>query len=579
MSSPLAPRLRNGLRRFEVTDLLLAALVGLVVVAIAPSSFAPRWTPRAVLYLGIAPAGTVALYRLLRIRDRAAVAATAFLAVAVVAALVSSSPLRSILPTYYRHESVTFWLAALGVWALVRTRSSAGGRLVEHAFVVAVGVTILAGIVQLIVDARTGTFAMIGRRASGLSLNPVYFGGLSAGAMAWCARTLHGEGEPAHRGGVTGLLVLSTIGVWISGSRIALLSVIFVLTIALVRDPRRTARFVAPSAALGIALGEFARWLNRTMSGGSTTSATGRLGGAEVASGLGVRREVWGFDLAAFWRRPVLGHGAGNHASAIQPHHTADFVARTDPDELLNNWSDAHNIVLELLVVVGVVGLVAAVAFIAVQLRSLAGPAAWAATAISLTWLLQPVSLVTLIPVLALVGAAWSSRPERPILTEPQTPSRSAVVSMLLGVLAAGWLIVGDTLLLRAEEERTISAGQLAAAWWWHDPMSAREAAVLGLREAVTSGDPSDAEAVLELARATTARDPQLAFWWVHRGDIESIFDRDAEARSSYERALEHLPWSPVALASLLELEDDPARRLDLERRLDQVTESNDRDR
>ncbi len=566
MSTSLEHRIRSAFRRVGPGDIAAAAVVAVAVVAFFPPAFAPRWTPRALPYLAVAPIAVVSLVRLVRRRDRAAVAAAVFIGVAVLSALLSAAPARSLLPVYYRHESALAWTAAIGTWAFVRMRRSSGRRLVERAFVGAVVASVVVGVLQLAADVQSGSLALVSARASGLSLNPVYLGAVAAGALMWSVRRRLATNATLGVDPDAMVIAVSMVGVWISGSRIALLVVLAALAAATAveRAIMPMLMRVGPWLAAGLVGGELTRWFNRSVSGGSSVNTGERLGSDQVASGFGVRFEVWGFDLSAFGRRPLLGHGPGSHANAVQPHLTPDFVDRTDPDDLLNNWTDAHNVVIELLVSVGAIGLIAAVVFAFVAARIARGPAAWAAGAIATTWLLQPVSFVTLLPVLALLGAASPIGAEVP---RPLTRSgRLAIVAA--GIALSAWLVGADVLLERADERRTIDSGELAAAWWWHDPMSAREAAVLGLREAVVGGADDDREAVLDLIASMTDRDPELAFWWVQRGDIERIFDLDQRALDSYRRALDIQPWSPAAIDSLLELERDPEVVAELERRL-----------
>ena len=564
---------RFGTPTFQPTDVVLAAIVGVVVIAFFPSAFIPRWTPRAVVYLAVLPWGILGLSSLVRRRDRAAIAAAGFIAAATVSALLAPGTFRSLLPSYYRHASVATWLAALGVWALAQQGSDDRRRLIQRSFVASLCLSVFVGVMQIGLDLDSGSLAMIGNRASGLTHNPVYLGALAAGAVAWCVRVMLTEDDVAFsRGGMKFVLTVSMLGLWIAGTRVAFPVVLIAMIAALVRSPRHFARNIAPWAVAGVVIGESVRLVNRIVFGGASTGATDRLGGSQVASGLGVRLEVWRFDLAAFARRPLFGHGPGQHPNAIQPHMTAEYASRTRPDRLRNNWLDAHNVVIELAVTVGVVGLLAALVFAAFHRRTVGGPGLWAAMAIIATWLMQPVSLFTMIPAMALLGSARTpagSDGDRPPLISVLR-GRGVPIVAALGFVCAGWLISADTLLVD-DDERDVASGETIASLWWHDPMSAWEGAVLGLREAVDSGDPDDRERVLALAREMTERDPAFAFWWVQRGDIELVFGLEDEAWDSYERALEIQPWSRVAMVSILDFETDINRRAELQTRIGEL--------
>ncbi len=566
MSATLIRPTVERFRTVRAGNVALAVLVAACVLLIFPQASAPRWSPRVVLYLVVLPWGVTALVRLARLRDRAAVAAGAVLLAACVAAAFAAAPFRSILPVYYRNGSVVIWAAALGVWAIARSRDSEGRTLLERVFVGATTFSIVVGVVQLIADVNSGALAMVADRASGLSQNPVYFGAFAVGAFAWwVAQRLQGSDLGGRL--VSAGLAWSVLGLWISGSRIAFLAAVGTVLFAAWRSLRLTAVGIVPWVVVGVVAGELARWFNRSISSGSTAGTADRLSGSQVASGLTVRLDVWRFGWSAFGRRPIVGHGPGNHANAIQSHIDPEFASTVDIDDFAGVWPDAHNIVLELLVTVGVVGLIAVGAFVAVQFRLLNGPAAWAVAAMTATWLMQPMSVVSLLPVLAMLGVASRRAGDGgPTLSPMQPGLRNAVA--VVGVLAAAWLIVTDALLVRVDDTRSIADGELVAAVWWHDPNTAHGGAVGGLREAVLSDDPEDAARILDLAREITERDPSLAFWWMRRGDLERIFELDADARRSYERAHELLPWSRSAILAVLDDENRPDERAELERRL-----------
>ena len=534
----------------------LAVFVALVVVATLPEGYATNWSTRAGLYLVAAPIGLVVLVRLAARGDRLARVGLAFVGAAVVSALLAPTPARSLLPVHSGHESVVFFAAGLGAWAVARTLGEGGRTIVQWAFVGSVLASIAAAVLQLLFDVSDGPMALVGGRPEGLSLNPVYLGSLSAGCAAWCAGSLCREATSRWWSAALGVAAL---GVWISGSRISLLALVCVVVASLVRGWLR----VVPVVVLPVVVGVLAGDLLRRVPDQSRDLA-GRLGGGAVASGLGVRREVWGFDLEAFVERPLFGYGPGRHTNAIESHYTAEFVARTDPDQFLNGWTDAHNIGIELLVTVGVVGLVLAVAFAVLNMRVARGPAAWAAGAAALSWLLQPVGMVTLIPVAALLGTAVGplGGDRRGTPPAPMATAWRLVVAAV-AVVAGLWFVASDVMLSRAAAQQTAATSDRAATLWFHDAGGAHDAAFYAVRGGFA--DPVARRRVLDLAAAATDREPDLAYWWIRRGQVESRFDRPDAARRSFERALSLQPWSRAGLASLVDLLDpaEDAERID----------------
>ena len=517
--------------RLSPANLAVAGLVGSVVVAVFPAAYAPVWSPRAFLYTIAVPAGVVALVRLVRSGDHPARWAASFLLVAASSALVSANPAGSMMTMLYRHESVVIFVATLGTWALARTRVAAGVAMIEHVFVGTVLLSTFAGVVQLVVGVRHGEFALIGSRASGLSLNPVYLGALSAGCVAWASAGLV-ESVTRWR---QAIVVVASLGVWISGSRIALGAAVLATLVMGIRSFVPLLRFVVPAQLGGFVLG----WVARSVSPGAGPDVAERLGSGAVSAGLGVRVEVWRFDLAAAMDRPMLGWGPGRHGNTIQGHYTASYVRRLNPDQLLNLWTDAHNVIVELLVVVGILGLLCAVGFVVSHRNVAHGPAAWAAATAALCWSMQPSGMVTLIPVAAMLGCAS----HRDVALPPLRLPAAAMIGLITGVVAL-WFVSGDTLLGRAERAgSSVDAGR-GARVWFHDPVPAYDAAVFGLRAGLADPDGAGGADSLRWIVATTEREPDLAFWWVRRGDFELLFDRSADARQSYERALMLQPWS-----------------------------------
>ena len=138
--------------------------------------------------LGGLPLGVVLLVRLAWNRDRAALAAVAFVVWAFVAALASGAPWRSIVGQVDGNtESVVIFLGVFGFWALARRMSDRGRALVGPVLVGALALSALVGVLQIVLDIRTGSLAQVSGRAGGMEGNAVLFSATLCGAAAWCS--------------------------------------------------------------------------------------------------------------------------------------------------------------------------------------------------------------------------------------------------------------------------------------------------------------------------------------------------------------------------------------------------------
>jgi O-antigen ligase len=539
----------SRVRRREASwpDWLLALAVALAVIGTLDFGYAPRWTFRAALYLAVLPAGLRFLVVAARSGDRRSRIGIAVLAAGLLSAAASESPWLSIVPMYYRHESVVLLAACLGMWAMVSTRNAQGKRLIEVAFLSAVGASVLVGLLQVAFGLSQGESSLRMNRATGLSLHPIYFGTLAAAAaVCLCHRLVHMNGRRAFLLRV--LLGLLAAGIWVSGTRSALMALVVGSAFAARLVPWRAAFGVSLQLGAGLTAGAALADLGRRPQLTAYTNARSageRMTVARVSGGLADRWTLWSFDLKAFLDRPLIGHGLGNHPAAIQRHYTAAFAERFETTSVLNLWTDAHNLVIELLVTVGAVGTTLAIWFLVSHWAYARGPAAWAAGAIALTWLLEPASLVTLLPAAALLGLASD-----PVCRIGRVARPTAVILAVATVSLPGWLLVGDALLARADGDgggsKTIAASVL-----WHDPLAAEGAAVLTMQGA-NRGDPNAGyDSVLKWAAEMTSRDPGLAVWWAKRGRIEATVGEDRAALASFKRALELQPLCPDALLGI----------------------------
>lgn len=539
----------------------------LLVVAFGPFFYSFGWTPRVVLLLAALPFGLYSLGELARGRDRSALAAVCLISWALIIGLTADAPIVSVLGAIGRWDSVVFLASGLGCWALGRQLSDRGRLALGVAFVAACAVNGLVAVLQVVFDPSYEPLAISGGRASGLSVNPVYFGATMAGAAgygAWhCAVVRPGRQLQL------ALLVfgIAVFMVSLSGSRIALAScvVLIVGAVGVTRGAIRTLLLV-PVAVVGSAL---ATILQRSV-GEASGAATNRL----TTSGTWPRSRIWSYGWNAFVERPITGYGLGRFRPAVQRFFSPEFVRREAFDDLTQAWYDPHSIVVQVAVTLGIVGVALSVFFVASTGRKCRGPLVWAAVGISLSWLLQPTTHVTFALAALLLGASHLER-EVAAPRRARASARRAItaIACVIALLLAGWAVVADLQLARADEAGELSASRRAAAWNRLDARALLTAST-AIFNPVVRTEEIDSE-VLEWTERATEIEPGLPIFWAQLGIRQLLLgEGDSAARESLEHALELQPYHPlslVVLQTIAERQGDEPLLATVTRRLDEL--------
>ena len=269
-----------------------------------------------VLLLLAALPGVVALVRLARRRDRAAIAACVLAVWIVVAALFSGAPRLALGGVFGRESSALIAIGALGLWALGRELSEPGRRLLVPVLLTALALSALVGFFQILLSIDTGVFARTADRASGLTTNPVYFGSLMGGAAALAATRWRQRQRP---GSCSGSSAVFAFAVNLSGSRVALGATVLVLAYITARAGWKLG-WQLPVAYLAGTL--ISVWF---------VAAVGD-GGQGATDRVGVRRDEWTARRVALWvvrvrRAPGVRMGSraipcrdpGAHVGGLRP--------------------------------------------------------------------------------------------------------------------------------------------------------------------------------------------------------------------------------------------------------------------
>jgi O-antigen ligase len=564
------PRVRRALLSGESSfarlglssgDLLVLAAAFFFCTAIGPFFVFPSYTPRMVLLLLATLPGVVALVRLARRRDRAAIAGCALAGWILVAAFFSGAPRLALGGVFGRESSALIAIGALALWALGRELSEPGRQLLAPVLLAALAMSALVGFFQILLSIDTGVFARTADRASGLTTNPVYFGSLMGGAAVLAATRWRLRQRPALMLGLVGVFAFA---VNLSGSRVALGATVLVLAYVTARAGWRLGWRLPVTYLVGtlVSVGFVAAV------GDGGEGATGRV----ASGGTSGRLDAWRYGWSAFGERPVFGWGLGRFRAAIQEHMSAAFVRDHAPNDRVPIIFDAHNIVVELTVTLGIVGLALAGVFAWHAGRRASGALGAFVVVVAVTWLLQPAALSTLPVAMIALGASW--RPAADVqhgelmspVTEAAAPatapstSRISAIALAVGVVVALWLAVADLRLNAALDAREASRIDAAAAWFPPDPVISDIVAQAWFVE--EEFDQTLRPNVLEWSNRTTDVEADRAYWWARLAGRQLAFGDLDGAKASLDEALDRQPWNSLSWA-LMELyasrADDPA--------------------
>lgn len=519
---------------------LFAAVVAfLLPIAYSPTVNAPFWSVRVAVVLLVVAVGLPRLGTLLRSGDGAARCAAAFLAVAIIAALVARHPAASVFGPYGFGAGLLMVAAVVAAWAIGRSLDAVGRRDVATGILAGVLVNVVVALAQEAFDLRSADLSPF-RGAYGLLGNPVHLGALLAGGTGLLAASFRGQ---PRRWALPAMAVGAALQ--LSGSRTGMLALSAVALASIWRWPRLLIATFSACLVAGFGGALLAGPLLPDHA--SSPTVVQKL---EVASEgeLYDRLENWRAGASAMSDRPLFGYGPGRLVEATSPRRTAK-MATDDPETV---FYDAHNLFAEYLVTTGPLGLLALVGLL-VLARPTRGPLLWCALGILALHLMQPQSFgTTPIAFLALGAAAPPTRAGR----GGRVALASTGVFAVVAVVGAGRLLVGDFLLDQANLDFSTAQGRRAAAYLSPWPESASKLGEIYFFRSATENVSVPKRQELEgrsvhwLAEAVR-RDPARATSWNNLADVELALGRPHEARRAFAAALERNPWSTRALAAL----------------------------
>ncbi len=553
-TEPVDPTPGGVLRGLSLVDLWVLGALFLWPCAYLPIFATQAWTPRVMALIVAVPTGGLAIWSLLRRRDRAAMFATAALCWALVGAAFSGNVILSLKGVVSTNSSVLIYAGSIGFWATARFMSARGRTLVAPLFVTAGLVNLLVGVIQVVFRIDSTSVSLVGDRAVGLLGNSMLFGTVAAAAGAMAVRLAASREHPIDSRVWLAAAFALPIGTAISGSRVAMIAVIVAALAGVIGAPRARAAISVGAAVAGVIAGSV---LTRVV--GGEADSLSRLS----RSGTGGRTTVWRASADAVLERPVTGWGLGRFRYALQGRYSLEDLAAMP--HLPRFW-DAHNVVIELAVLVGIPGLILFGGFAWCAGRRSAPAMVVAAVAIVITWLLQPTSYQTLPIAMILLGAGTASASGTESDSMFAGHRRSiAGVAVALGVAPAIFLGVADARLLQAMQAEDVRGVESAAAMFVHDPMAANTAANAGWFEAAS--DPESSRVMFDALERTVEIEPENPYWWNELALAQAEFLGDLEtARSSADRALELSPFDERAWITVWATStqlDDNERRLE----------------
>jgi O-antigen ligase len=493
----------------------------------------PSWTGRHALLALEAAVGLPAALALtrgpVRVPTFAALAFAAWIAISAVAAPDHTTAFWGL---FGWGTGALFALAVVGCWAAGVAAGPAGAAWIERGLLAAAGINAAVAVLQSLTSLSTLQLDLVDGRPAGLMGNPVFLGGLCAGAVWLAARPAQARLLPR-----LALVVLLVAGTELSGSRLALALAALVVVVIVATGALRAAVVVAGCVALGIAAGALIGHV------GTATTVTAR---GEVSSGARPRVETWLSARHAIARDPLLGSGPGRFRAATSPYRTLRLVRAEGADRL---FADAHNLPVEYAVTTGLPGAMLMLLWLALVVRRAGwrAPLAGFGLVVLAVHLVEPQNVVlTPLALLALGAAAPIAGPAPRVV-----PAAGQFLFVVAGLGTAGLLLLGSFHLQQARLDFDLGharrARQLLPAW----PEPDRQLALVWTFTAKARGQPQLLDVARRWRRTAAERDPTDPKLWNDLAGAELEAQLRGPAQDHFRRALEHDPWSTRALNGL----------------------------
>lgn len=528
--------------------LFAAIAAAALTIAADPQTPSTTFSPKYAVMLLIAGVGIVPLIQLCRSGPAKWPARfiAAFVVVGLISAATSAVPMEGFFGAYLWGTGVFFWLACAGGFAITARLDSRDRRLVAGGILVGVLANALLGIAQVYGTRYAGGVFTAGLlqtyngQADGFLGNPVHFEALLCGGAALLVGRAASRPWPwlVPAGIVSFALALSA-------ERLAPFLLFALCVYALFRHHWKGLLYSAVTGGTylaGILSGTTSTVVSRVASSSNTT--------------YGARFGIWKLALKAFAARPWLGYGPGEFMHATSPLMTQSFSGTLGPDRY---FTDAHNIVIEVLVTTGVLGLVCLASFMLSAAKSAQRCALLGFAVFTLVIrLVEPLNIGTEPVVFMAIGAAVAAGlgvEDRVAMVSWQRIALSVLA--LAGLLGGISVVAGDSALYQAEQHFSLSQANRASNLLPEWPDSASEVATVDeYLAAVHPGKGYLARARAAIGTAIARQSTDMALW-ADAGTLDMKLNRLHKASEELHRALALAPYEYQALFQLTELSID----------------------
>jgi hypothetical protein len=540
-------------------------------LAFSPKVNSVTFTPKLAVLLLFAAIGIVPLARLVVGRSSlrwAARAAVAFLAVALVSALVSPSPNIGFFGLYLWGTGWLFWLGTAGAFAIGASLGPKDRRWLFAGLLVGALGNALMAVFQIVKNLPTPGLSLFnGNQADGLLGNPIHLEALLLGALALVT-------EKVCRAPLrwSPVVLLLAVGLEFSFERFAIVVLAVLVLYAVYAYGLRRGGIYASLIAVGYAIAY--------LGGGSGFSSRVSSGTSETTFGLRLR--VWLQGARYVVHHPLLGAGPGQLRTAMDSTATLSFYQHVLAGRIL---TDGHDVFVEVAVTTGLFGLGCFLVWLFGAARA-AGRCAFLGfgAAMIAVELVEPINIAILPLAFLAIGAATAvrSRPEGIPTGAAQLSGTNielgvggkvagrtsapyglitTVVALTLALFLGVTMVVGDAYMFRGTNSGPGRPFNLAAAkdanrllpYW---PDSALEVSQIRAFDSLNSA--SAASADLAEARHWTAvaagRDSKNPEIWTLLASADAEIKAYGLAHSEYYRALSCDKWYTQALQGLAEL-------------------------
>ncbi|MGA2527559.1 MAG: O-antigen ligase family protein [Acidimicrobiales bacterium] len=560
-----------GVRSSTVTGLGAFAAIGAAVLclAVSPKVNSGTFTPKFAVLLIFAAVGVVPLVRLVKTASPLrwpATAAVAFLAVALVSALVSPSPNIGIFGLYLWGTGWLFWLGVAGAFAIGASLGQHDRQWLFAGLAFGALASAAVAVFQIVANPQIGGLTLYdGTQADAALGNPIHLEALLLGGLA----LILGRACRAPLRWAAAVLLLS-VGLEFTFERFAIVVLAGLILYALYSYGARRGGVFALLVCGGYAIAY--------LSGGAGLSSRVTSGTTETTFGARIR--IWWAAGHYVLHHPLLGAGPGQTRTALDSTATLSFFQHVLVGRVL---ADSHDVFVEVAVTTGLLGLACFLVWLFGLVRKSArcGFLGFAAALIAVN-LVEPLNIAILPLAFLALGAATALRRDVPHVRaapapqlEPQPVSSSSgaaaterstapyaaittfavvAIALLVGVT----MVLGDADMARGTDYRqgqvfslstTKNASTLLPYW----PDSALEVAQVEAYESLT---PASVDLrILAESRNWTAvaasRDSRNPHIWVLLGSADLELKQYQQARVAYLHALSCDRWYTQAFEGL----------------------------